>query len=157
MDVMANWKLSGPDEIKEDTAGFYPILEWITPTIRQFPNTQPNLDNISPAFCARDLVLTRTNIRDSFDFKEIYAKYTEYYQDRFYFFDGLKKISYNYNYQIGSRPENLSILLDKKASNLPEYLLKMEKIFTENDRPRLLALNAVKNFIIDKKYDLDVS
>lgn len=79
MDVMANWKLSGPDEIKEDTAGFYPILEWITPTIRQFPNTQPNLDSISPAFCARDLVLTHTNIRDSFNFNVIYAKYAEYY------------------------------------------------------------------------------
>lgn len=85
MDVMANWKLSGPDEINQDTAGFYPILEWITPTIRQFPNIQPNLENISASFCARDLVLTPTNIRDSFNFNVIYAKYVEYYQERFYF------------------------------------------------------------------------
>lgn len=32
---MSNWQLSGDSEIDPDSAGIYPILEWVLPTVKQ--------------------------------------------------------------------------------------------------------------------------
>lgn len=64
MEPMSNWRLSGDDQINEDSAGIYPVLEWVSPTKSATSTEIP----ISPAFCARDFVLTKTKIRDSLHF-----------------------------------------------------------------------------------------
>ena len=117
---LANSGLSGTDPIDPDSAGIYPVLEWITPTVRQATSLPPTYDSFSPAFCARDLVLTSTNIRDSFNFNQIYQNfYAKNNEARFSFFQGIRTFNYNYNYQIGS---DLTNVLDQYATNLPDYL-----------------------------------
>jgi hypothetical protein len=102
----------------------------VTPNIRQIKDSSLDDLILSPAFCTRDIVLTKTNLRDSYHFNEIYQDhYAKYYEKRFWFFENIRKFNYNYNYQIGSKPDNLKNYLDKKGENIPQYLQDMDNIW----------------------------
>lgn len=94
-------------------------MEWIQPSIKQLNDDSPQNLLMSPAFCSRDFVLTKTNARDSLHFQDIYQQYINYYASRYTFFTEASKFNFNYNYQIGSNKEDLNNLLDEYAENLP--------------------------------------
>lgn len=91
------------------------------------------MESFSPAFCSRDFILRLEDdtikIRDSFSFNQLYQSehYVNYHKERYRFFDNLNEFNYNYNYQIGSNPEDIDNLLTLTATNLPPYLARMEK------------------------------
>jgi hypothetical protein len=112
---MANWQISGTGPIDSKSAGYYPITEWVSPGVKDTTNPLTQFE-ISPGCCARDLALTKTNIRDSFNFNELYRDhYIVAYADRYKLFNFLKEFNFNFDYQVGSTPADLDKRLGKNA------------------------------------------
>jgi hypothetical protein len=128
-------------------------LLWELLKAKQCPLCRISVKRLSAAFCARDYVITSKELRTSFDFNDIYHKYyiNELNPNRFFFFENLKDYNFNYNYQIGSHPEELNQILNKEASNIPKYLEDMKGIWEPAVQRRAVLLNKAVNFSIAQK------
>lgn len=112
---MANWQISGEGPIDPKSAGYYPITEWVSPGTKKNKEPLTKFD-ISAGCCARDLALTKTNIRDSFHFNELYRDhYALTYAQRYQFFNNLQGFNFNFDYQVGSTPDDLNNRLGPNA------------------------------------------
>lgn len=112
---MANWQISGTSPIDPKSAGYYLITEWVSPGVKNSKKTLTQFE-ISPGCCARDLALTKTNIRDSFNFNELYRDhYALAYAERYKFFNNLQGFNFNFDYQVGSTPADLEKRLGRNV------------------------------------------
>jgi hypothetical protein len=107
-------------------------MEYISPDVKGFQ--QPTFTRIHASFNARDFIITgkkerSATIRTSFQFNTIYREYymLQLNLARFYFLNNPLGFEYNYNYQIGSKPQDLNNLLLADGSNIPTYLSDIQR------------------------------
>jgi hypothetical protein len=127
-----NWNISG-GRLQTKKAGYYPIFEYIDPTILNLGGTV--VTKLEAAFNGRDYIITKDQLRTSEQLNEIYQRYYigDLHPDRFYFVDGIKTFNFNYTYQIGSSPEDINNILDTYATNLPPYLKELKQYWQPDE------------------------
>jgi hypothetical protein len=110
--------------------------------------TDPEITWAEACFNARDFIVTDKNIRDSFQFNDIYQKYyiDQLHPHRFYFLNNIKSFNFNYDYQIGSSPNDIKNILNPEGSNIPKYLADMQAYFAPQLKVRSLAIEAAFKF-----------
>jgi hypothetical protein len=96
----------------------------MTPGIKTSQTVNPKILLAEACFNARDYMITKGNIRTSFQFNEIYQDYYigKLHPDRFDFLGDAKSFNFNYDYQVGSSPADIKKRLGDDGANIPEYL-----------------------------------
>jgi hypothetical protein len=131
-------------------------MEYISPDVKGFQ--QSTFTRIHAAFNARDFIITgptenSSNIRTSFQLNTIYRDYymKKLNLPRFYFLNNPLGFNYDYNYQIGSSPNDLNNLLLNDGSNIPQYLADIQNQISVLIQPRATAYRAAFNNVISIK------